>query len=142
VVEALVNCVIFNDKTHAQFAADKATRAENTIVLKHGEKMIFGANRDKGLVMDAGSLKVVKIGENGVSEADILVHDAHRADPTLHFLLAGMSWPQFPVALGVIRQVEAPAYDAEVERQVEEIRADAKIKNVDGLLNHGSTWKV
>ncbi len=30
--------------------ANKATRAERTIVLRHGEKMLFGANRDKGLV--------------------------------------------------------------------------------------------
>ena len=142
VVETLVNCVIFNDKTHAQFAGDKATRAENTILLKHGEPMIFGAARDKGLVMNGGQLKVVKLGENGVTEADILVHDAHRPDPTIHFLLAGMSWPELPVALGVIRQVEAPAYDAEVARQVAEVQAGAKIKNVDGLLHSGSTWTV
>ena len=142
VVEALVNCVIFNDKTHAQFSADKATRAENTILLRHGEKMLFGANKDKGLVFDNGELKVVKLGENGVTEDDILVHDAHAKNPTVHFLLAGMSFPDYPVALGIIRQVDAPAYDAEVERQVEEVQAEAKIKNMDDLLNSGSTWEV
>lgn len=142
VVEALVNCVIFNDKTHAQFAGDKATRAENTILLRHGEKMLFGANKDKGLVFDGEELKVVRLGENGVTEDDILVHDAHAKNPMVHFLLAGMSYPDYPVALGVIRQVDAPAYDAEVERQVEEQQADAKIKSMDDLLGHGSTWEV
>ena len=52
VVEALVNCVIFNDKTHADFAGDKATRAERTITLRHGEKMLFGADKRKGLVFE------------------------------------------------------------------------------------------
>ncbi len=142
VVEALVNCVIFNDKTHALYAGDKATRAENTILLKHGEKMIFGAARDKGLTFDGESLKVVKLGEGGITEADILTHDAHAANPMVHFLLAGMSWPDYPVALGIIRQVEAPAYDAVLESQVVEQQAAAKITNVDALLNSGSTWQV
>ena len=137
VVEALVNCVIFNDKTHATYAGDKATRAENTVLLRHGEKMVFGAARDKGLAFDGERLRVVAGDDPGV-----LVHDAHAANPMVHFLLAGMSWPDYPVALGIIRQVEAPAYDAEVARQVAEQRASAKIANVDALLASGSTWTV
>ncbi len=140
IIEALVNCVIFNDKTHALYAGDKATRAENTILLKHGEKMIFGAARDKGLVFDGEKLKVVKLGEGGVTEADVLTHDAHTANPTVHFLLAGMSWPDYPVALGIIRQVEAPVYDAVIAAQVAEQTAGSKIRNVDALLASGSTW--
>lgn len=142
VVEALVNCIIFNDKTHAQFAGDKAARAENTILLRHGEKMLFGANKDKGLVFDGGELKVVRLGENGVTEENILVHDAHAQNPTVHFLLAGMSYPDYPVALGVIRQVDALVYDAEVEHQVEQAQSSARIKSMDDLLNSGSTWTV
>jgi 2-oxoglutarate ferredoxin oxidoreductase subunit beta len=142
VVEALVNCVIFNDKTHSLYAGDKATRAENTILLKHGERMIFGANRNKGLTYDGENLKVVTIGEGGVTEEDILVHDAHAANPTMHFLLAGMCYPDYPVALGVIRQVEAPVYDAQVAEQVTEQRITSKIRCVDDLLRHGETWEV
>ena len=137
VVEALVNCVIFNDKTHAQYAGDKATRAENTIVLRHGERMVFGAERDKGLALEGEQLKVVS-----ADSSDVLVHDAHASNPMIHFLLAGMSWPDFPVALGIIRQVEAPTYDAEVARQVAGQRAAARITDVDALLNSGNVWTV
>ena len=57
-------------------------------------------------------LKVVKIGENGVTQDDILVHDAHCQDNTLQLKLAMMSNEDgFPIALGVIRDVEAPTYD-------------------------------
>lgn len=143
VVETLVNCMIFNNKTHASFAADRATRAEHTITLQHGQKMLFGAERNKGLVLDGLKLKVVEIGKDGYTEEDILTHDAHCEDPTLHYMLASMKYPDYPVALGVIRDVMGePVYDREVARQVEEVGATAKIHNLDELLNSGETWSV
>ncbi len=142
VVEVLQNCVIFNDKTHAAFAADKATRAEHTITLKHGEKMLFGADRKKGLVLDGLQLKVVTVGENGITLDDILTHDAHEPNPILHNMLAGMKYPDYPVALGVIRSVDEPSYDREVARQVEEVKAQSPIKCMDDLLNSGETWTI
>ena len=78
VIEVMQNCVIFNDKTHADFAADKATRAARTITLRHGEKMLFGANREKGLVFENMKLKVVTVGEDGYTLDDVLTHDASR----------------------------------------------------------------
>ena len=137
------NCVIFNDKTHAAFAADKATRAERTIVLRHGEKMLFGANREKGLVFENMKLKVVTVGEGGYTLDDILTHDAHEKDTTLHVMLAAMKYPDYPVALGVIRSVEdATVYDEAVQRQVEEVKAASKIRCVDDLLHSGATWEI
>lgn len=143
VTEVLQNCVIFNDKTHAMFAGDKATRAENTITLRHGEKMLFGAARNKGLVFENMRLKVVTIGEDGYTLDDVLTHDAHCEDTTLHTMLAAMKWPDYPVALGVIRSVEdAAVYDQKVATQVEQVRATSKIKCVDDLLRSGETWEI
>lgn len=143
IVEVLQNCVIFNDKTHALFAGDKATRAENTITLKHGEKMLFGSQKNKGLMLDGMKLKVVTLGENGVTEDDILTHDAHEKDTTLHVMLAAMKYPDYPVALGVIRSVEDDAvYDKKVAEQVEQVKADSKIKCMDDLLRSGATWEI
>lgn len=141
VTEVLQNCVIFNDKTHDAYAG-KENRAENTIVLKHGEKMLFGANKDKGLAFDGVNLRVVKLGENGVTIDDVMTHDAHSKSPIVHFLLAGMAYPDYPVALGVIRDVHDPNYDSEVARQVSEVQSVAKIKCVDDLLHSGATWTV
>ena len=141
VMEMLTNCVIFNDGTHKEIS-DPAVKADRTIVLRHGEKMLFGADRKKGLVLDGKSLKVVTVGENGVTEDDILVHDAHCPDMGMHLMLAEMKAPDFPVALGIIRDVEADTYDAAVNRQVEEVSSKAKIHCVDDLLRSGSTWEV
>ena len=143
IVEVLQYCMIFNDKTHALFAGDKATRAENTITLKHGEKMLFGSQKNKGLMLDGMKLKVVTVGENGVTEDDILTHDAHEKDTTLHVMLAAMKYPDYPVALGVIRSVEDDAvYDKKVAEQVEQVKADSKIKCMDDLLRSGATWEI
>ena len=88
------------------------------------------------------NLKVVTVGENGVTLDDILVHDAHEKDTMVHVMLASMKYPDFPVALGIIRDVAEPTYEREVARQIAEVQATAKIKNVDDLLNSGETWEV
>ena len=143
VVEALVNCVIFNDKTHATFAADKATRTKNTITLKHGEKMLFGEGNSKGLVFKDMRLKVVTVGEDGYTLDDVLTHDAHCEDTTLHSMLAAMKYPEYPVAIGVIRDVkDEQVYDVKVQEQVEEQKAISKIHSVDELLHSGETWTI
>ncbi len=143
VIEALQNCVIFNNKTHADFAGDKRTRMQNTITLRHGQKMLFGEHNEKGLVFENMRLKVVTVGEDGYTLDDVLTHDAHTEDTTLHRMLAAMKYPEYPVAIGVIRSVEDDnVYDLAVERQVEEVKAQSKIHCVDDLLMSGSTWEV
>lgn len=141
VTEMLVNCMIYNDGAHKDIT-DKEVRADRTIVLRHGEKMIFGKDRNKGLVLLDGKLAVVTIGEEGVTEADILVHDAHTQDTHMHTMLIEMKHPDFPVALGVIRDVPEQTYDDKVLEQLEEVKANARIHSVDELLRSGSTWEV
>ena len=141
VMEMLTNCVIFNDGAH-KLIADREFRADRTIILRHGEKMIFGKDRNKGIALDGMGLKVVTIGENGITEDDILVHDAHSENVGIHMMLADMKYPDFPVALGVIRNVQDVTYDEGVRKQVEDVKAKSKIQCVDDLLRSGSTWKV
>ena len=105
--------------------------------------MLFGANREKGLVFENMKLKVVTVGQDGYTLDDVLTHDAHERDTTLHSMLAAMKYPDYPVALGVIREVEDDSvYDLAVERQVEEVKAASKIRCVDDLLRSGATWEV
>ncbi|WRQ32793.1 2-oxoacid:ferredoxin oxidoreductase subunit beta [Bacteroidales bacterium MB20-C3-3] len=141
VVEVLVNCVIFNDKTHWNLV-DREYRSDRTIVLKHGEPMIFGKDRDKGLMLDGMKLKVVKLGENGITEKDLLVHDAHQENPGLHSMLIDMQYPEYPVALGVIRAVKDTTYDDNVRDQITEVRSKSPIQCMDDLLVSGATWEV
>ena len=139
--EMLTNCVIFNDGAHKSIS-DPETRADRTIVLRQGEKMIFGKNSDKGLVFDGQKIKVVTVGEDGYTMDDILVHDAHTDYIGLHMALADMKGPDYPVALGVIRDVKDITYDDGVRDQVRDVMRKSKIHSVDELLHSGSTWEV
>ena len=142
VTEVLQNCVIFNDGTHAS-VYNNAGRAENAIYVEHGKPLIFGKDREYGLVQEGFGLKVVKIGENGITEADILVHDAHCEDNTLQLKLALMgNGDGFPIALGVIRDVDAPTYDDSVVAQIEEVKAAKKYHNFAELLETNDIWEV
>ncbi len=141
VVEVLQNCVIFNDKTFAEIS-DREVKEERQIILEHGKPMIFGKNRDKGLVLDGLKLKVVKIGEDGITEKDLLVHVSNENNPGIHTMLANMRWPNYPVALGVIRNVSAPTYDQAMVNQINKVKETSKIKNMEDLLKSGNTWEV
>ncbi len=141
VVEILQNCVIFNDNAY-DFLTDREHREDRIITLRHGEKMVFGKNRDKGLILSGLSLKVVTIGQGGFTMDDILVHDAYNPNPGVHMMLANMEYPEYPVAMGVIRNVKDTTYDDNVRDQVLEVMKDAKIKCMDDLLNSGETWNV
>jgi len=141
VIEVLQNCVIFNDGIH-DVVADKEVREERTIVLKQGEPMIFGKGNDKGLILDGLKLRVVKIGENGITEKNLLVHDAKESNPGIQYMLANMKYPEYPVALGVIRSVPGPTYETAVEDQIKDVQKTARIKSMEDLMNSGSVWEV
>ena len=104
--------------------------------------MLFGPNHEFGLMQEGFGLKVVKLGENGISEKDILVHDAHCEDNTLQLKLALMEGPDFPIALGVIRDVKAPTYDEAVAEQIEEVSAKKRYHNFAELLDTNDTWEI
>ncbi len=141
VCEILQNCVIFNNGTHDSVYS-KEGRAKNAIYLEHGKPMIFGAENEYGLMQEGFGIKVVKIGENGISEKDLLVHDAHCPDNTLQLKLAMMEGPDFPIALGVIRDVEAPTYDDGVTQQIEEVKQQKKYHTFAELLETNDIWTI
>lgn len=142
VCEVLQNCVIFNDGCY-NTVYTREGRKNNAIYVEHGKPLVFGAENEYGLMQQGFGLKVVKIGENGVTIDDILVHDAHSEDDTLQLKLAMMDTEQgFPVALGVIRDVEAPTYDACVNEQIEEVKAQKKYHTFEELLETNDIWEV
>ena len=144
IIECLVNCVIFNHGTHACIA-DRETRADRSIVLRHGEKMIFGKEKDKGLALDYSQGIIPQIIVVPADDERVLTHDATMQDPTLHRMLAMMGQEgdtTLPIALGVIRNVEAESYDEAVNQQINEVREKSKAKTFDQLTQTLEQWKV
>ena len=144
VIECLVNCVIFNNGTH-NWIADREMRAEHSIVLKHGEKMIFGKEKDKGIALDYSQGLIPHLIVVSADDERVLTHDATTADPTLHRMLALMGAEgdtTLPIALGVIRNVEEDAYDLAVNQQINEVRSASKVKTFDQLTQTLEQWEV
>ena len=141
IVEILQNCMIFNNGIH-NFITDRATREDRTIHLVHGEKMIFGKDKNKGLVQDGFGLKAVTIGEDGYTIDDVLTHDARCQSNFLHQQLAMMDGHDLPLAVGVIRDVEALSYNDEVEKQVADVVARKNYTCLRDMILDGETWEV
>ena len=142
VCEILQNCVIFNNGTFDSVYS-AAGRKQNAIYVRHGEKLVFGENNEFGLVQVGFGLKVVEIGKDGYTLDDVLVHDAHSEDNTLQLKLALMGNDDgFPVALGVIRDVQATTYDEAVHQQIEEVKVQKKYHTFAELLETNDIWEV
>lgn len=142
VCEILQNCMIFNNGVYAWFT-DREERLNRTIHLVHGQKMLFGTEHQFGLVQDGFGLKAVKIGEGGYTLDDVLTHDARCQSNFLHQQLAMMDGKELPLAIGVIRDVEAPTYETEVAAQVEEVKSRKGFTSLrDMILKTTETWEV
>jgi len=143
-LEVLQNCNIFNDGAWRDFT-DKSVKEDRMLVLKHGEPMIFGAEKNKGIRLSGLQPEVVTIGENGVSVADLWVHDETDPDATRTQILSRMWWPDFPVPVGVFRRVPRPTHDQLLIEQIDGAKAARAAKgpvDLQKLLASGETWTV
>ncbi|MEE8409875.1 MAG: thiamine pyrophosphate-dependent enzyme, partial [Myxococcota bacterium] len=140
-VEIYQNCPVFNDGAFAA-VTDKKVRDESMLLLRHGEPMLFGHDKTKGIIMRKARLAVATVGEDGVTEADILVHDAHDPDPSIAFWLSRFDPPDFPVPVGVFRAVDHSTYEESMKAQIEVARERQGPGNLEALLTSGDTWVV
>ncbi len=120
----------------------KETRDFNQLRLEHGKPMRFGPNLEKGIILDGIKPRVVTLGENGVSEKDILVHDEKVQDPTLAYFLSRFHSPEFPTPLGVFRAVEETCYEDAAIEQMKQITGKYGPGDLDKLFSQGETWTV
>ncbi|MGZ5244408.1 MAG: 2-oxoacid:ferredoxin oxidoreductase subunit beta [Bacteroidia bacterium] len=140
-IEILQNCVIFNDDIHLAVTA-KDKKEDNQLQLEHGKPMIFGKERNKGIRLNGIKPEVVTIGENGISEADILVHDATIDDPIMHIILSRMQLPEFPVPVGIIRKVEHNAFDEELHKQIKMKAEKIQLQSVEEMYAGSNVWTI
>jgi len=143
-LEVLQNCNIFNDGAWRDFT-DKSVKEDRMLVLKHGEPMIFGAEKNKGIRLNGLQPEVVTIGENGITVADLWVHDETDPDATRTQILSRMWWPDFPVPVGVFRRVPRPTHDQLLIEQIDGAKAARAAKgpvDLQKLLASGETWTV
>ena len=140
-VEIFQNCLIYNDGVFVSFT-EKKHAAEMQLHLEHGKPLIFGKDRNRGLRIKPGKfeIEVVTIGEDGVTEGDILVHD--ETNKTLASLLIALRPPKYPMVLGVIYCRPASTYENSVYERVTTPPYDEATDALNKLLRSGRTWEV
>lgn len=141
-VEIYQNCNIFNDGAW-EWATDRKIKSDTVIELENGQPLRYGKDGEKGIRLnEQHELETVVIGENGVTEDDLLVHDSHHPDPSRAYMLSGINYPDFPAPVGIFRQVERPIYDEDVRVQVKKAQQDKPGGDLKALLHSGETWTV
>ncbi|MDP6602897.1 MAG: 2-oxoacid:ferredoxin oxidoreductase subunit beta [Rhodospirillales bacterium] len=140
-VEIFQNCIVYNDEVFAGFT-EKDVADDAQIRVEHGKPLIFGKERNRGLRLAPGRIafEVATLGDGGVGEGDILVHDENNR--VLASMLAELMPPAFPMALGVLYCDPAESFEAVVAAQIERAEADAPDADVNALLRQGHTWQV
>lgn len=140
-IEIYQNCVVFNDGAYGALT-DKETRADARVLLEHGKPVVFGKDRNRGIRLNGLQPEAVTIGENGITEADLMVHDETANNSGLAFLLSQFESPEFPVPLGIFRALETPTYQDLSQHQAEQARASKGRGDLTRLLHSGDTWAI
>ena len=139
--EVLQNCNIFNDGAW-EAITEKEVRDDSILFLEHGKPLMFGKGKEKGIRQSGFDIEVVTLG-NGVTEADLLVHNEQHPSPAYAYMLASMDGrPGFPTPVGVLRAVDAPAYEEQVNAQVQSIVAAKGKGDLGKLLRGPETWEI
>jgi 2-oxoglutarate ferredoxin oxidoreductase subunit beta len=144
-VEIYQNCPIFNDGAF-DAVKDNATKADAIIPLVHGQRIRFGSEGQYGVVRDkeTGSIYAVEVAD--VDPDDLLVHDAHAADPTTAFALSRLTDPGYihRAPIGIFRAIDKPTYDDQARLQVHTASQGTtdRTQALARLLRSGDTWTV
>jgi 2-oxoglutarate ferredoxin oxidoreductase subunit beta len=143
-VEIYQNCPVFNDGAYTAIT-EKSVKADTLLRMVHGKPLLFGKDNKKGIRFNAqtAELEVVTVGEGGVAEKDVLVHDAKRDDPTIAFMLANLALkPGFPTPIGIFRDVKRPTAEDLTWEMIEAAKVKKGHVDVSKLLAGGDTWEI
>ncbi len=140
-VEIFQNCIVYNDDVFSAFTA-KGVAQDAQIHLEHGQPLIFGKDKNRGLRLKPGTveLEVVTIGEGGATEDGLLVHD--ETNRALATILAAMQPPHFPVALGVLYCNPEASFEVRVAARDGSGEPAMTTSDLNELLRRGYTWTV
>ncbi|MCP5467962.1 MAG: 2-oxoacid:ferredoxin oxidoreductase subunit beta [Deltaproteobacteria bacterium] len=139
-VEIYQNCVIFNDNAFSE-VSDKQHRDDRSIQLIEGEPLIFGKDKNKGIRLNGFKPEIVEFDSQQVPE-NLLTHQSDLEDTAYAYMLSRMESPEFPIPIGIFRQIRRPTYDEMVQSQVDNAIQESGRGKIDRILNSGDTWIV
>lgn len=140
-VEIFQNCIIFNDKAFGD-VSDRKKRNDVTLYLEPGKPLVFGSEPKKGIRLNGWQPEVVTIGENGITEDDLMIHDPEAENHAYANIIASLEAPEFPVPVGCFRKIQRPTYDELLDQQVQEASKENEKVGLENLLYGSETWTI
>jgi len=139
-VEIYTNCRIFNDGAFDLYT-NADTRDNSTIFLEHGKPLVFGKTKNKGIILDGYTPKVVNLDQGEYSINDLLIHN--EKDSTLAFILANMTYSEdLPRPMGVLQAINRAPYEVRVANQIQHEIVTKGEGDLQTLLSGDSSWLV
>lgn len=139
-LEIYQNCNIFNDGAF-ELLTEKETKADNVLVLQHGQPMVFGKENDKGIKLDGFKPVVVSLKEGKHSINDLVVHDDKSRE--LAFILSELTeYPGYPTPIGVFLDIPRNTYNDDMTMQIDKAKQKLGEGDLEKLLFSGNTWKI
>ena len=140
-IEVYQNCNVFNDGAFEDLTS-KEGKELNQVRLEHGKPIRFGPDGSKGIVLTSeAALEILDVAD--VGEENLLVHDEHRIEPSLAFMLAHMSSsPHEPTPIGIFRDVDRPVYEESMQAQIASATEKLGEGDIAKLLRSGDTWEI
>ena len=139
-IEIYTNCRIFNDGAFDIFTAADS-RENHTILLEHGKPLVFGKTKNRGIILDGYTPRVVNIDQGDYSVSDLLIHN--EKDSTLASILSNMTYSEeLPRPMGVFQSIERTPFEARVKDQIENEITTKGEGDIQALLNGDSSWQV
>lgn len=142
-LEIYQNCNIFNDGAFEVFT-EKSSKADETLFLTHGEPLVFGANKDKGIKLDGFNPVIVDLNE-GHSKDDLWIHDEkdfYKAQILVRMFDDPRIAGHLPRPFGVFYETERACYEDVLQMQIDEVIGAKGVGNLDKLLRGNEVWEI
>ena len=136
-LEIYQNCNVFNDGAFFGMT-DKATKLNQTLFLEHGQPLVFGENKDKGIRLDGFKPIIVSLEDCSID--DLWLHD--EKDRVKAGLLTRFFDADFPRPFGVFYSEDRPTYEDALVQQIDEAMEQKGQGNLDHLLKGSNTWTI
>ncbi|MGB0593290.1 MAG: 2-oxoacid:ferredoxin oxidoreductase subunit beta [Flavobacteriales bacterium] len=136
-LEIYQNCNVFNDGAFFGMT-DKATKMNQTLFLEHGQPLVFGENKDKGIRLDGFKPIIVSLEDCSID--DLWVHD--EKDRVKAGLLTRFFDADFPRPFGVFYSEDRPTYEDALVQQIDDAMEQKGQGNLDDLLKGSNTWTI
>jgi 2-oxoglutarate ferredoxin oxidoreductase subunit beta len=139
-LEIYQNCLIFNDNAF-EAVTGKESKEDHQLILEHGQPMLFGKDKARGIAMDGHRPVVIELADGTRSVDEVLVHD--KTDRMMALILSEMTYrPEFPTPLGIFYEIEKNTYEDLIYEQIEHAIDKSGSGDMHAILHAGRTWEI